>query len=72
MDFSLLQKLIEVPGVSGDESSIKSFILNYVNENISNFKVKPQIIEGKGFQDNLILLFGKPRTAIFAHIIEYK
>lgn len=68
MDFSLLQKLIEVPGVSGDESSIKSFILNYVNENISNFKVKPQIIEGKGFQDNLILLFGKPRTAIFAHI----
>jgi putative aminopeptidase FrvX len=68
MDFSLLQKLIEVPGVSGDESSIKSFILNYVNENISNFKVKPQIIEGNGFQDNLILLFGKPRTAIFAHI----
>ncbi len=28
---------------------------------------QPEIIEGKNFQDCLLLKFGKPRTAIFAH-----
>jgi len=30
--------------------------------------VQPVVIEGKGFQDCLILKFGKPRTAIYAHM----
>jgi putative aminopeptidase FrvX len=63
----LLQELIAIRGASGDETLIKDFILNYVLENQSNWKVQPEIIHGKGFQDALILVFGKPTTAIFAH-----
>ncbi|PZR33492.1 MAG: aminopeptidase, partial [Azospira oryzae] len=32
------------------------------------WKVKPEIIEGEEFQDSIILKFGKPRTALFAHM----
>jgi putative aminopeptidase FrvX len=63
----LLQELIAVRGASGDEAIIKDFILNYVQDNQSNWKVQPEIFQGKGFQDALILVFGKPTTAIFAH-----
>ena len=31
-------------------------------------KVKPTLHYGKGFQDNIIMVFGKPRTAVFAHL----
>jgi len=68
MNFSFLQDLVNVRGASGDESRIKSFILDYVNKNKKNWAVEPTIIEGKGFQDTLTLVFGdKPTTAIFAH-----
>lgn len=67
MDFKLLEKLISIQGVSGDETNIKDFIINYVEKNEKRFKIKPEIIQGEEFQDNLILVFGKPRTAIFAH-----
>jgi putative aminopeptidase FrvX len=63
----LLQELIAVRGASGDEGQIKEFILKYVTENQSNWKVQPEIFHGKGFQDAMILVFGKPTTAIFAH-----
>lgn len=63
----LLKKLIEIRGASGDEGLIKDFILKYVKENSSKWTVQPEIIEGKGFQDAFILVFGKPATAIFAH-----
>ncbi|MFT4603160.1 MAG: putative aminopeptidase FrvX [Arenicella sp.] len=63
-----LEKLVEVRGTSGDEGTIKDYILNYIEINQDNWKVKPQVIQGKGFQDAFILIFGKPTTAIFAHI----
>ena len=43
-------------------------LLNYINENKANWKVQPKIISGDGFQDCIMLVFGKPTTAIFAHI----
>jgi len=64
----LLKKLVEVRSASSDEGRMKSFILDYVNANKSSWKVQPEIIEGRGFQDCLILVFGKPRTAIYAHM----
>jgi putative aminopeptidase FrvX len=64
----LLEKLVEVRGASSDESGIKDFILNYIRENEGNWKVKPQIVDREDFQDGFILIFGKPKTAIFAHI----
>lgn len=52
---------------SGNEVAMKDFLLDYIKSNQKNWKHKPKIIHGKGFQDNLILVFGKPRTAVFAH-----
>ena len=63
----LLQELLAIRGASSDEAQIKAFIINYVLENEQNWKTKPQIFHGNEFQDNLILVFGKPKVAIFAH-----
>lgn len=52
---------------SGNEVAMKDFLLNYIKSEQKNWKHKPKIIHGKGFQDNIMLVFGKPRTAIFAH-----
>lgn len=64
----LLQKLVEVRGASSDESAIKEFVLNHIAENAKKWKVNPEIVHGKGFQDCVILVFGKPTTAIYAHM----
>ena len=68
MQTNLLKELISIQGASGDEGRIKNFILSYVEENSSSWNCQPKIIEGKGFQDCLILVFGEPRTAIYAHM----
>ncbi len=47
---------------------MKEFLLHYVQENQASWKVKPQLVHGKGFQDCLMLVFGQPRTVIFAHM----
>lgn len=64
----LLKKLTSIPGASSNESSIKKFLVNYVKENQQLWKTKPIIIDSRDFHDNLILIFGKPKTAIYAHI----
>ncbi len=68
METELLKQLIETRGVSGDESRVRDFIIDHVEKNASNWKCKPQRVYGDGFQDCLILIFGKPRTAIYAHL----
>ncbi len=64
----LLKKLVEVRAASGDEGPMKGFIIDYVNNKKENWKVQPEIVEGRGFQDCVILVFGKPKTAIYAHM----
>src|SRR5689334_15717043 len=64
----LLETLCAIPAPSGSEGPVKDFLLKYIKKEKKNWKVKPQIIEGEEFQDCLILKFGKPRTAIFAHM----
>ena len=64
----LLKQMCEVHAPSGEESTMKNFILNHIEINKNNWKVQPKLHYGKGFQDNLILVFGKPNTAIFAHL----
>lgn len=63
----LLKQLTEIRGVSGDESLIKDFIIEHVSSNAGSWKVQPKVIAGEGFQDCVILVFGKPTTAIYAH-----
>lgn len=66
--YLLLQQLCEVHAPSGGEAPLKEFIKNYIKSESNNWKSKPVLIEGEDLQDCLILKFGKPRTAIFAHM----
>jgi putative aminopeptidase FrvX len=67
-NWSLLKQLCEVQAPSGNEKPLKDFLLSYIKKESKKWKVKPTIIHGEEFQDCLILKFGKPRTAIFAHM----
>ena len=64
----LLKKLCSIHAPSGEENNISEFIIEYVNSNMQNWKVKPKIYSGDGFQDSIILSFGKPKTAVYAHM----
>jgi len=64
----LLQELCSVHAPSGNEGAMKKYILNYVKNNSPQWKTIPEVIEGEGFQDCVLLKFGKPKTAIFAHM----
>ena len=66
--FLLLEELCKVQAPSGHELPMKTFLKNYIKKASKNWKTKPQVIEGEEFQDCLILKFGKPVTAIFAHM----
>ena len=66
--YDLLKQMCFVHAPSGNEVKLKEFVLEYVKKNSKNWAHKPKIFSGKGFQDNIILVFGKPRTAIFAHM----
>lgn len=65
---NLLKDLLEIQGVSGDESSMTSFIKDYVIQRKDQWKVAPKVYSGEKFHDCLLLKFGNPRTAVFAHI----
>jgi len=67
MPLSLLKTMCAIHSPSGNEVAMKDFLLDYIKTEQKNWKHKPKVIHGKGFQDNIILVFGKPRTAIFAH-----
>jgi putative aminopeptidase FrvX len=66
--FQLLKTMCAIHAPSGNEGLMKDFVLNYIQKHKKNWKHKPKIIHGKGFQDCIILIFGKPRTAVFAHL----
>src|ERR1700712_2607240 len=66
--YNLLKEMCHMHAPSGNEIGMKMFVLNYIKENSKNWKHKPKVIYGDGFQENIILIFGKPRTAVFAHM----
>jgi putative aminopeptidase FrvX len=65
---NLLKELISIPGVSSDESRICKFIYEYCLSNRNSWKNIPEIVYEPNKHDGLMLIFGKPRTAIYAHI----
>ncbi len=65
---NLLKELCSIHAPSGSEWPITEFILSYVKKYHKNWKVKPKVFSGDGFQDSIVLVFGKPTTAVFAHI----
>ena len=64
----LLEEMCNIHAPSGEEINMKDFLLKHIKENQKNWRKQPEIIVGKEFQDNIILVFGKPRTAIFSHM----
>ena len=68
MDIDLLKQLCNIHSPSGEEKHISEFIIKYINKHKEEWKVSPKIYYGEEFQDNIILVFGKPRTSIFAHM----
>jgi len=44
------------------------FLLNFIEERKSDWKVVPEVYSGEDFHDCILLKFGVPRTAVFAHI----
>lgn len=64
----LLRQLCEIHAPSGDESKLKEFLLKYINREVKKWRAIPEIYEGDEFQDCIVLKFGTPRTAIFAHM----
>ena len=64
----LLKELCGVHAPSGNEIAMTEYLLDYIEKNKINWKVQPEIIFGDGFQDCIMLKFGNPTTAIFAHI----
>jgi putative aminopeptidase FrvX len=67
-DFSLLQELCSIHAPSGNEYNLTQFIISYIEKKSFTWKRKPKIYYGSRLQDCIILAFGCPQTAIYAHI----
>lgn len=67
-NYSLLKKLCGIAAPSGAESPMTEFLVDYVKKNKKKWKVIPKVLHGDKFHDSIILVFGKPKTAAFAHI----
>lgn len=68
MNFELLKTMCGIHAPSGDEGAMQQFLLDYISHRSNAWKVQPEVIHGSEFQHCIILVFGKPRTAVFAHM----
>ncbi|GAA4442011.1 hypothetical protein GCM10023188_41200 [Pontibacter saemangeumensis] len=64
----LLEQLCKIHAPSGNEQNMAEFLLSYINEHKSSWKQQPEVLRGDAFQDCILLVFGTPRSAIFAHM----
>lgn len=64
----LLKEMCAIHAPSGNEVAMTEYLLKHIDKNKKNWKTKPKVFSGDGFQDCIVLVFGKPKTAIFAHI----
>ncbi|RPD46887.1 M20/M25/M40 family metallo-hydrolase [Hymenobacter sediminis] len=64
----LLQALCQIAAPSGNEAPLTEFLLGYIQQHQSQWRTQPTVLSGGEFQDCIILIFGKPRTAVFAHL----
>ena len=67
-DIALIKTLSGIFAPSASEILMKEFLLTYIENNKKNWSTSPEIIIGEEFQDCIMLKFGTPRTAIFAHM----
>lgn len=67
-DLDLLKQLCQIHAPSGSELVVRDFLIEYIHKERKNWKVQPTLIYGSNLQDCLILIFGEPKTAIYAHM----
>ena len=65
---NLLEQLIAIPSPPDDELAIRDFIIGHLQKNAHSFRSVPKLIYGEDFQNCLVVVFGKPMVAVFAHI----
>lgn len=63
----LLHSLCRLPAPAGNEAALTQFVLDYVRQQQDTWWHQPQVIADERFQDCILLVFGQPRTAVFAH-----
>ncbi|NDK55121.1 M20/M25/M40 family metallo-hydrolase [Pontibacter fetidus] len=64
----LLKQLCQIHAPSGNEKNMTDFLLNYIETHKVQWKVQPVIVNNEDFQDCILLVFGEPRAAVFAHM----
>jgi putative aminopeptidase FrvX len=65
----LLKTLCQLAAPSGEEAPLTRFLLDYVRQHGPTWRQPPLVVHDEGrFQDCLLLVFGQPRTAVFAHL----
>lgn len=67
-DYGLLKNLCAVHAPSSDESRMTMFLLEYIEKNSFAWRHKPKLFYGEDYQECVMMVWGKPRTAIVAHI----
>ncbi len=65
---NLLKTLCSIHAPSGNEGAMTDFIIDYIEKKKHSWKVKPEVFYGDDFQNCIVVVFGKPRTAVYAHI----
>lgn len=65
---TLLRTLCGLPATAGDEKQLADWVLNHVLTHRDSWVQKPEIFAGEGFQDAVVLVFGQPKVAVFAHL----
>ena len=64
----LLKKLCSTFAPAGEEGEMTKVLLDHIKRESPTWKTQPTIIQGDELGHSLVLVFGKPTTAIFAHI----
>jgi putative aminopeptidase FrvX len=68
IDLTLLEKLCSIHAPSGDEGLMHDFILDYIQSHQQNWRTIPKVYADDRLLGAIVLSFGEPKTAVFAHI----
>ncbi len=66
--YSLLKELCSIHAPSGSEYPVKKFLLEFIDKNSRDWRVKPEILQGDDWQDSFALVFGDPKVAVYCHM----
>ncbi len=68
IDFKLIEQLLSVHSPSGEEFRMREFLTDHIGKVSGQWKAKPALVAEPGFGDAFLLVFGEPRTVVFAHM----